>query len=118
MPSNALLHNGEQARSQAQLDETSMSVAQVLNEFVSSDYVRRVCDSCMVSPTDYGSMRGLFESVRVEDGRLIVRLARQVEEKSASLLDRLARHLRKRMPQIKRLEVETRSPPSTRTIIL
>ena len=94
------------------------SVALVLTEFVRSDYARQLFDYCNVQPTDYGQLGGMFESVQLVDTKLVIKLSRAVEQRSDKVLDRLAKHLRTRMPQIERLQYESGSPPTTRTIII
>lgn len=93
-------------------------VAQVLQEFVETDFCKKICEYCNVGPTAYGQITGIFQSVRLVDNRLVVKLERSVEQRSEKLLDKLAKHLRARLPLIKRLEYETRSPPSTKTIMI
>ena len=99
-------------------------MTEVLTEFVESEYARRLCDECDVQPL-IGSARHLrigimFESVRLTgDAKLVVTLHRVFEQRSERLLDQLVKHLRARMPEkLKRLQYETNSPPSTRTIII
>ena len=91
------------------------SVALVLQEFVQSDYARQLCDYCNVPGTDYGRMAAMFESVRLLGGTIEIKLAQRFEQRSAKLLDRLAKHLRTRMPQLQRLSYEHRT---TTTVIL
>ena len=45
-------------------------------------------------------------------------LAVKFEQMSEKLLDQLVKHLRSRIPTIKRLQYDSSSPPSTRTIII
>jgi len=92
------------------------SVAMVLAEFVQSDYARQACNYCNINPTDYGQIDGMFESVRLVDNRLVVKLKWAFEQRSDKLMDRLAKHLRKTMPQIQRLEYEVRT--ITHTIVV
>ena len=92
------------------------SVASVLTEFVESDYARRLCDTCGVGGTDYGQLGGMFESVRLRGTGIELRLKRSFEQKSVSLLDRLTKHLRQRMPQCERLQYIQGT--TTRTICL
>lgn len=96
----------------------SDDVANVLGEFARSDYVRQLCDYCNVQPTDYGTIRCLFKSVRTDGAKLVVKLNPTVEQRSEKLLDRLKKHLRATMPAIKQIHYEQGSPPTTRTIIV
>ena len=92
-------------------------VTQVLMEFCQSDYVRTVCQAVNAAPTDYGQIWGLFESVRLNDRRLVVQLKRSFEQKSETLLDKLSKHLRRRLPgQLERLEYKQGT--MVRTIII
>ena len=92
------------------------SVACCLTEFVETDYARRLCDTCNVAPTDYGRLGGMFESVRLRGTTIELKLKRSFEQKSTSLLDRLTKHLRQRMPQCDRLQYMQGT--TTRTICL
>ena len=94
------------------------AVAHVLTEFCQSDYARQACQYCNIAPSEYGKIQGMFKSVRLDETRLVVKLHRSFEQRSAQLLDRLAKHLRARMPQLTRLIYEKSSPPSVSTIIL
>ena len=96
----------------------SEDVANVLGDFAMSDYVRQLCDYCNVQPTDYGTIRCLFKSVRTDGAKLVVKLNPTVEQRSEKLLDRLKKHLRATMPAIKQIHYEQGSPPTTRTIIV
>ena len=95
---------------------------EVLTEFVESPYARKLCDECGVQPligAPHQQRIGLiFDSVRLVDTRLHVRLHRTFEQRSERLLEQLVKHLRARMPELERLLYEAKSPPSTRTIIL
>ena len=92
-------------------------VTQVLMEFCQTDYVRTVCQAVNAAPTDYGQIWGLFESVRLNDRRLVVQLKRSFEQKSETLLDKLSKHLRRRLPgQLERLEYKQGT--MVRTIII
>ena len=92
------------------------SVALVLQEFVQSDYARQLCDYCNVPGTDYGRLSAMFESVKLLGTTMEIKLAQRFEQRSAKLLDRLAKHLRTRMPQLQRLSYEHRT--TTTTVIL
>ena len=78
----------------------SSSVAQVLSEFVGSDYARQVFNNMRAPGTDYGQIRGMFEAVRLRDGTLELTM-RQQYNNIEGLLDRLAKYLRARIPQLK-----------------
>lgn len=94
------------------------TIAAVLAEFVASDYARNLCTYCNVAPTEYGQITGMFEVVRLNGDRLDVKLQQAFEQRSDRLLDKLVKHLRVRLPVIKRLQYETRSPPSTRILVV
>ena len=96
------------------LDGDSITLA--LEEFVQSDWARQACNYCNVGPTDHGKLWGMFETVRVQDTTLVVKLKRAFEQRSNQLLDRLTKHLRARLPQVKRLQYEQGT--TTRTIVL
>jgi len=95
-------------------------LAVVLSEFVQSDYARECCNYCNIMPLDYGQVEGMFESLQRIDTKLVVKLKRNFEQRNVQLLDKLAKHLRARMPpgQLQRMEYVVGSPPSTRTIII
>jgi hypothetical protein len=81
-----------------QLDRDS--VALVLTEFVRSDYARQTCNNCNVMDVmDYGQIDGMFESVRLVNTKIEVKLKRTFGERNEALLDRLAMYLRARIPQ-------------------
>ena len=79
-------------------------VAQVLAEFVQSEYMLNMCRFCSVNPTECGQVAGTFESVRLVDTTLHVKLTVTYTQKSKQLLDRLAEHLRASVPQITRMQ--------------
>lgn len=91
-------------------------VAQVLTEFVQTDYALQTCEYCNVGPTDYGQVWGMFESVRPIDSRLVIKLKPSFEQRSEKLLDKLKLHLQKRMPEISSLEYKSRT--ITKTLIV
>ena len=93
-------------------------VDQMLAEFCTSDYARQLCDYCNVGPMDYGKVSGMFESVRIIDSKLLVKLARPFQQRSEKLFDKLSRHIRQRMPEVERLMHESGSPATIRTYIL
>ena len=66
--------------------------------------------------TDYGRLSAMFESVKLLGTTMEIKLAQRFEQRSAKLLDRLAKHLRTRMPQLQRLSYEHRT--TTTTVIL
>lgn len=78
------------------------STAQVLNEFVQSEFARQIFNTCSVSPTDIGQIRGMFESVRLVGTRLELKLARACQNREG-LFPRLALYLRARMPECKEI---------------
>ena len=102
-------------QSNAQIDE---DVAMVLAEFCQSSYARSICAYCNANPTDYGNIWGMFSSVVCNGDSLAVRLGSNFEQRSTQLLDKLARHLRARLPELRQLQCEKRSPPTTETIML
>ena len=95
-------------------------LAVVLSEFVQSDYARECCNYCNIMPLDYGQVEGMFESLQRTDTKLVVKLKRNFEQRNVQLLDKLAKHLRARLPPgaLQRMEYVVGSPPSTRTIII
>ena len=109
-----------QAESRAAPDALSLpgeaSVVHVLTEFVQSDYARQACEHCNVSLTECEEVWGMFESARLVDGKLIVKLKRSFDQSTVALLEQLARHIRSRMPQVKRLQHD--HGPMTRTIVI
>lgn len=94
------------------------TVEEVLTEFCMSDYARQLYDYCNVGPTEYGKVRGMFESVRVVDSKLVVRLQGPFQQRSEKLMDKLAKHLRQRMPEVQRLMHESGRPATIRTYII
>ena len=80
------------------------NIVLVLSEFVRSDYARVLCNHCQVSPTDYGKINGMFEQVQLGDGKVVVRLKR-VFETNEGLMDRCAKYLRARIPQVRTVEL-------------
>ena len=99
-------------------DVSTEAVAQVLMDFCQTDFAKKMCEYCSVSPTEFGQLSSMFESVRVEQRKIVVRLNRRFEQRSEKLLDRLVKYLRTEMPQLKQLQYEVRSPPTTRTFII
>ena len=83
-------------------------VTQVLTEFVRSEYVTQVCNHYNLEPTDYGQISGIFESVRLDDATLSVKLKRAVGETNEALLERLSKYLRARIAPPISMNVVTR----------
>jgi len=81
-------------------------VAEVLTEFVQTDFALQTCEYCNVAPTDYGQVWGMFESVKPVDSRLVIKLKSGLEQRSEKLLHKLARHLRERMPEISSIQYQ------------
>ena len=77
-----------------------------------------ICKYCNVGPTELGKIGSTFKAVNVDGDSLHVQLHQAVEQRSEKVLDRLAKHLRVNLPQVKRVKYECKSPPSTRTIIV
>ena len=78
-------------------------------EFVRTDYALTLCTYCNVNPPDRGQIRSIFPSVRLLGGQTLdVRLNAAITQKSEPLMDRLAKHLRARVPHIKRLQYQAR----------
>ena len=102
-------------------DDRNM-LAQVLLEFVQAPYAKRLIEEGDVQPLIGAPSKQLigivFESVKLNDNRLEVRLKRNFEQRSERLLEKLVKHLQERMPQLEQLLFVAKSPPSTRTIIL
>ena len=96
------------------------SLTRVLMEFVETDYARKLCDDAGVQALIGAPSRQriglMFESVRLRGTGIELRLKRSFEQKSVSLLDRLTKHLRQRMPQCERLQYIQGT--TTRTICL
>ena len=99
-----------------QLDR--QSVDELLAEFCTSDYAKQLCDYCNVGPMDYGKVRGMFESVRVIDSKLVIKLQRPFQQRSEKLFDKLVKLIRVRMPEVERVMHESSSPTSVRTYIV
>ena len=96
------------------------TVRRVLTEFINSDYGKRLCDDCRVQPM-IGSpniVGAMFESAQITDARLVVKLKQVFEIRHERILEQLVPHLKARMPQLRMLQYENKSPPSTRTIPL
>ena len=77
----------------------SSIVALVLTEFVQSDYARQVFNCARVGGTDYGQIRGMFESVRLRGGILELTFTKACQNVEG-LTERLAAYLRAKVPQI------------------
>jgi len=92
-------------------------LTELLTEFVQTDWAKQMCTYCNINPTAYGTIRGMFESVRLVDGKLVVKLNRSFEQRSDKLLDKLVKHLRGKLP-VQRLAYMSGSPPTTRTYII
>ena len=101
--------------SKAQMDD---GVAAVLTEFCESGYARSACSYCNANPTDVGKIWGMFGSVVRSGDTLTVSLESKFEQRSRQLLYELAKHLHARMPELRQLQCEKSSPPSTETILL
>ena len=111
---------GRPAAESPQCQSVDEMLAVVLSEFVQSDYARECCNYCNIMPLDYGQVEGMFESLQRVDTKLVVKMKRSFEQRSVQLLDKLAKHLRARLPpgSIQRMEYVVGSPPSTRIIII
>ena len=84
-------------------DESAIITA--LSDFVRSNYAMQLFRYCNADPTDWGQISGMFEAIRLMDGKMNVKLTAPFSQKSSQLLDRLAEHLRTNVPHIvKRLE--------------
>jgi len=101
------------------------ALTQVLQEFFEADYARRLCDQYNLQPiigsAPTASIGLMFESLRLMDTTLVVRLVPVFEQRSEQLLDQLVKHLRVKkavLPNLECLQYESKSPPLTRTIIL
>lgn len=82
------------------------SVAQVLTDFVQSTYARQVFNFVATqSATEYGTIEGMFESVKVNEGGTIVIKLKPAFSNVEGLLDRITRYLRARIPQIAAINV-------------
>ena len=78
---------------------TSSNVGVVLTEFVQSDYARQVFNFRRVPGTDYGTIRGMFQSVQLVSTRLELKTSMQCQNVEG-LFERLAMYLRARIPDI------------------
>ena len=76
-------------------------LAIVLQEFVASPYARDICNYCNVGPTDYGSIHGMFESVRLDNDKLTIKFKSAFHQRADKLMDKLAKHLRQRTPTLR-----------------
>ena len=56
--------------------------------------------------------------MRLVEDKLVVKLKYSFEQRSVSLLDRLAAHLKARIPQLKRLQYEPGGGGGIETIVL
>lgn len=81
------------------------SVDHVLLEFVRSDFCKQLFDYRSIQPTDYGCIHGMFESVKLVDSVLMVKLKPAFGETNASLLDRMVRYLRARVSGVREVHV-------------
>ena len=93
-------------------------VAYVLTEFCLTDYARQTCQYCNVAPSEFGSIHGMFKSVRLDDAYLFVKLRPSFNQRSTQLLDKLVKHLRASGLGLTRLFHEKESPKSVSTYII
>lgn len=99
----------QQAPADACLQLDRDSVAQVLTTFVQSDYATQVFNHAGVqSVTDYGTIPGMFETVRLIDAKVELKLKRAFEGSSLALLDRCSRYMRARIPDLREIHSVTR----------
>ena len=97
------------APAEARLGLDRDSVALVLSEFVQSDYATQVFNHAGVqSVTDYGTIPGMFETVRLIDAKVELKLKRAFEGSSLTLLDRCSRYMRARIPELREIHSVTR----------
>ena len=97
------------------------SVAQVMSEFVGSNFCKTTCNVHNLPPSEFGNIDLMFEEVKVSGEDLLrparrgsrhaghthapsvprveVRLKRVFDERNEALLDRLSKYLRARIPQ-------------------
>ena len=95
------------------------SVSKALAEFVQTDFVIQTAQYCQLNPAEYGKVSGVFEALRLVDTKLYIKLTIPFTQKSDALLDRLAEHLRARVPQLERLDYSINGGwGNTRTWIL
>eukprot|EP00320_Phaeocystis_rex_P020252 CAMPEP_0119096758 /NCGR_PEP_ID=MMETSP1178-20130426/173826_1 /TAXON_ID=33656 /ORGANISM="unid sp, Strain CCMP2000" /LENGTH=162 /DNA_ID=CAMNT_0007080659 /DNA_START=14 /DNA_END=502 /DNA_ORIENTATION=+ len=78
------------------------SVALVLTEFVNSEFARRLFKPGydLNAQMDDGQIGAMFESVKLTEATLVVKLKRAYGERNEVLLERLCRYLRVRIPQL------------------
>ena len=82
-----------------QLDRENL--IEVLYEFVRSDYAKQKCNHFNIQPvTDWGQIGGMFVMVKISGCNINLRLKGAFNERNEALLDRLARYLRARIPEI------------------
>ena len=86
------------------------SIRQALQEFVESAYARTLCNRFNVSPTDYGQIDGMFQTVTLSDARLKLRLKQAFNERNEALMDRLSRYLRVRVPDLREIQAVHGAP--------
>ena len=107
---------------QAVASSSRETLTRVLAEFCEGDFARRLCDECNIQPLigspSHTRISYVFDSVKLSDAKLTVRLHAVFERRSGKLLEHLVKHLRASMPQIERIEYHSKSPPSTRTIMI
>ena len=79
-------------------------VTQALAEFVNSEYALTVFRFRQCSPTDFGEVFGMFYSVElVGESKILLRLKQVFDERNTDLLERAARYLRARIPDVKQV---------------
>ena len=79
-------------------------VTQALAEFVNSEYALTVFRFRQCSPTDFGEVFGMFYSVElVGESKILLRLKQVFDERNTDLLERVARYLRARIPDVKQV---------------
>lgn len=90
-----------------QLDRDS--VALVLSEFVQSNYAMQLFSNAGVqSVTDYGTIPGMFETVRLIDTKVELKLKGSFEGSSLTLMDRCSRYMRARIPEVREIHLLSR----------
>ena len=118
LPGQLRAHAGSTAMSSDDA-ATRDNLVRVLSGFVRSEYAVKLCRYVDANPADCGQISGMFESVRLVDGVLDVKLTRPFTHQAVPILDRLAEQLRAEAPHIMRLEYSINGGwGSTRTWVI
>jgi hypothetical protein len=98
------VRNGEVIQSQGWRPEAlpfdRASVTKIFTDFVQSDFAKQTSNICNINPTDYGRIEGMFEFVRLENPRLVLKLKKNFQGRAGVIFDRLAKYIHVRIPQV------------------